>query len=474
MKHTIEDQESKICTLELSLNEAKANEEKLEAKNKKLREEVSSLKSEIEKMEQDGILHSSLKSDFEKAKLELSKKEKLLLEAENKIKFIQEEKSKINDSIIELKVQNKELKQQKLKFEDTRSGLCSENEKFKNELNESTLRINKLSLENTKLVKLYEELNDKYEEAKNFKSNSSSQVESLRKRVDELSMQNNEYENRIDMIQEELTQSRNMLQERNHEMGTLRKMLMENEESQAHEIKQLKSKYDRLLEEKEHGDSEHMVLLKNKQREIDELKRSLEKMNLRVEEVELHKNSLMLEIEKLHKTNELPSKTSTSKASSLADIHPADTEEYNSKVINTLRVSLKRAEKRLKEIEDINSKLRVSNQESSEKLIRLNKKYKLLSQQYKRRLSDASASNSRKNSSINLDEGEADVLQHEPKELSDTQSEQTDVKEKVTYIKNVLFGFLEHKEQRKMLLPVIKMLLYMSDDDTKRLTELLE
>ena len=48
-----------------------------------------------------------------------------------------------------------------------------------------------------------------------------------------------------------------------------------------------------------------------------------------------------------------------------------------------------------------------------------------------------------------------------------------EIKEKSVYIKNVLMGFLEHKEQRQMLLPVIKMLLFMSDDDTKKLTELL-
>ena len=41
--------------------------------------------------------------------------------------------------------------------------------------------------------------------------------------------------------------------------------------------------------------------------------------------------------------------------------------------------------------------------------------------------------------------------------------------EKIAYIKNVLLGFLEHKEQRNQLLPVISMLLQLDSTDEKRL-----
>jgi hypothetical protein len=362
------------------------------------------------------------------------------------------------------------------------------------------LRLNKLSLENTRLNKELEELRDQYNEVKHIKLSSSDQVEILKKRIEELLMRNKEYESKNHIIQEELSQSRNMLQERVYEMTTMRKLLNENEESQKQDRKEFKSKLDHLMEEKERSDKEYMLAIKTKQRDIDELKRKCNDLDVMNEQLENANNAMKQQINELTTKVDEAAKISRSssiggmakrKSSLFDDESSTDMNEYSTKIIESLRDSLNKNESRLREYEEINTKLRAANQDTSEKMIRLNKKYKLLSQQYKRRFSQSSApssrngsfvlSSSRHNSVSSPNENIEQLLQPEingdfasmevpNKTMSATEE---DIKEKSIYIRNVLLGFLEHKEQRQMLLPVIKMLLYMTDDDAKKMSELL-
>lgn len=458
--------------LESLLNKNKANEKALQDKLGSITEEKSRLQSELDMLKKSTANDSVNKSDLLNMKTQLGRKERVLVEAENKIKFLQEEKSKVNDLMIELKVQNKELKNQETSYQEVKGSLTRLNEKLKAEVNENNLKINKLSLENTKLAKKLEELQDQYNEVKHIKSSSNDQVESFKRRVEELSMRNKEYENRIDVLQEELTQSRNMLQERTREMTTMRKLVMDNEETQNLDRKELKSKFDRLLEEKEKADNEALLAIRNKQREIEELKRKQTDLSSHMEQLEAANSALTTQVRKLsdHKHSEEFQKSASNGASEKKSLQ--EVSEYNSKMIETLRESLNKTEARLREVEEMNVKLRSVNQDSSDKLIRLNKKYKLLSLQYKRRMSESSTHSSRKNSFVTTNDVVDASLLH-PAADDEKQYDNEDLKEKSIYIKNVLMGFLEHKEQRQMLLPVIKMLLYMSDDDTKKLNELL-
>ena len=471
LQKKVDDLFSNTRNLESLLSKNKTNEKSLQDKLTSITEDKNKLTFELELLRKSTANDSVNKSELQNMKTQLTRKERVLVEAENKIKFLQEEKSKVNDHMIELKVQNKELKNQEASYQEAKGNLIKLNDKLKSEVNESTLKINKFSLENTKLAKKLEELQDQYNEVKHIKSSSNDQVESLKRRVEELTMRNKEYENRIDVLQEELTQSRNMLQERTREMTTMRKLVMDNEETQNLDRKELKSKFDRLLEEKEKADNEALLTIRNKQREIEELKRKQSDLSSQLEQLEATNSTLSIEIKNLsdHKQPEEIQKFTSNGASKEKSIQ--EVSEYNSKIIETLRESLNKTEARLREIEEMNAKLRTVNQDSSDKLIRLNKKYKLLSLQYKRRMSESSAHSSRKNSFVTTNDVVDAKLLH-PAVEGEKQYDNEDLKEKSIYIKNVLMGFLEHKEQRQMLLPVIKMLLYMSDDDTKKLNEL--
>lgn len=479
LQKKVNDYESNKNNLEALLAKNKKNEQKLQDQIKTLMEEKNKLQKELSLLKTTAEKDIANKNDYQNMKIQLARKERVLVEAENKIKFLQEDKSKINDLMIELKVQNKELKNHELSYKEEKNNLVKLNEKLKAEANESTLRINRLSLDNTKLSKQLEELQDQYNEVKHIKSSSNDQVESYKKRLEELLMRNKEYENKIDILQEELTQSRTMLQERTREMTTMRKLVIDNEEAQNSDLKELKYKYDRLLEEKEKSDNDALVSIRSKQREIDDLKRKCSDLSTKLEQLEATNSSLdeKLKVLDQNRTLEMSRKNSLKVEESTQDV-------YNSKMINSLRESLTKTEERLKELEELNSKLRTVNQDSSDKLIRLNKKYKLLSLQYKRRMSESGQPHSRNNSFtfsrnnsiiMPLEIPDATLL-HPEAQSSELITEKEDVegiKEKSIYIKNVLMGFLEHKEQRQMLLPVIKTLLYMSDDDTKKLNELL-
>ncbi|KAG0673470.1 hypothetical protein C6P42_002712 [Pichia californica] len=457
-------------TLESILSKMKYNEQKLQEQITTLTKEKTILQTELDTLKKSSAADNLNKTEYQNMKTQLARKERVLVEAENRIKFLQEEKSKINDSMIEMKVQNKEMSNQVISNQEVKDSLLKQNEKLKAEANENTLKINKLSLDNSKLVKKNEQLQDQFNEVKHVKLSSNDQVESFKKRVEELLMRNKEYENRIDVLQEELTQSRNMLQERTREMATMRKLVMDNEESQNLDRKELKSKFDRLLEEKEKSDNESLTTIRNKQREVEELKRKNSDFSVKLEELETNKSTLEAKIKSLlaEKSNNI----SVSNGNQREENKEVD--QYNSKMINSLRESLNKTESRLKEVEDMNNKLRLVNQDSSDKLIRLNKKYKLLSVQYKRRMSESSAPSSRNNSIIAINEQiNSNLLHPDTHNEESSQEVKDEIKEKSVYIKNVLMGFIEHKEQRQMLLPVIKMLLYMSDDDTKKLNDLL-
>lgn len=489
MNRKYEESTIKINDFEKLLNRYKTSEQKYQSQIKSLSEEKNKLSSDLQSLQKSSTDNISKAREYENIKNQLSRKQTSLVEAENRIKFLEEEKNKINDLMIELKVQNKELISKEKSFLETKKNLTDANLKLKSELTDSSLRINKLSLDNTRLSKDLEEYKDKYNEVKHVKTSSNDQVELFKKRVEELSMRNKEYENKIDIIQEELTQSRNMLQERIREMSTMRKLLVDNEETQNNDRKELKLKIDKLLEDKEISDNEYMMTIKNKQRELDELKRKVNDLTNGLEQSETMNKKLKEQVIKLDSNANSNDNAGHTLERQLSDNQIS---EYNSKMIESLRESLKRTENRVKEFEEVNEKLRISNQESSDKLIRLNKKYKLLSQQYKRKFSEGGSAGSNtpsrngsflfntsggsgRHDSISVAPDEVETLLHPDvvNNVTNNSKEEEDLKEKSIYIKNVLLGYLEHKEQRQMLLPVIKMLLYMTDEDGKKLDSLL-
>lgn len=99
----------------------------------------------------------------------------------------------------------------------------------------------------------------------------------------------------------------------------------------------------------------------------------------------------------------------------------------------------------------MNGILKKLNEESTMKFERLSKNYKHVTQQY-RQMKDAQ-------------ERTASRAVEAEEKLAPQKAEETNV----AYLKNVLVGFLEHREQREQLLPVLKMLFQFDPSDEKTL-----
>ncbi|GMG18949.1 unnamed protein product [[Candida] boidinii] len=260
---------------------------------------------------------------------------------------------------------------------------------------------------------------------------------------------------------------------------------MDSEESNDQKMKEITAKLNRLFEEKEKIETDSTLSIKRKQREIDEIKMKLEAMENEIETLKIEKDAMAKE---LQKAKELGANT----ANSLQHQKDISNDQIsvqltNDKLLDGLRESLTESEGRVRELESLVGVLKRNNEESSEKLVRVYKKYKVLSQQYKatrshRRESvnsvdSSSPMNSRKGSMVNMSISEDQQSPQNGLSSRDTAagvsnsnkaSNEESYKEKVEYIKNVLLGFLEHKEQRAMLLPVVKTLLLLDNNDEKR------
>ncbi|ODV84358.1 hypothetical protein CANARDRAFT_29232 [[Candida] arabinofermentans NRRL YB-2248] len=486
------------------------NHNKLSLALSTVTKEKEVLEKRVKELNQLKTNEVQLKLDLASVRTSLAHKEKANSENESRIRYLEEEKAKLNDSLIELKVEISELRSKNNSFVETKNILVTKNENLKQEYNQLMLNMNKLSTENNKLMRDLEEYEDKYNEAKDLKNNSTLQSDSMKKRCEELIMRAKEYENRVDLLEEELSESRSMLQERTREAGTMRKLLADTEASQDAKLREMTARYSTLLEEKEMLENETTITIKKKQREIDEFKLKLDAMSHDLMELKSDRDQLIAKLDEQSKQmNEAQnsaisssslSRSATTAGNTAANVNNAaaqitrigsfsngtssnmlsvsdDSSNHTSQLIESLRDSLNSSEARTKDLEHLNNLLKKSNEESFQKMTRLNKKYKVLSQQYRtareRRMSINSV-DSVPSSPIGSRSGSIVESPGKHEHSTDSNivtkgSSEDDVKEKVEYIKNVLLGFLEHKEQRMILLPVVKTLLYLNDSDEKRL-----
>ena len=227
-----------------------------------------------------------------------------------------------------------------------------------------------------------------------------------------------------------------MLQERTRESSTIRKLLLDAEEQSNIKAAELKNEIRNITEEKNEVESNLHTALKRKQRESEEFKETAERHALKIKELETSIDNLKAKYEPLLKM---------SAVSPEAQQKQKDLEN----IIGELRVSLSDASKKIKDYENLNSILKKLNDETFLKFERLSKNYKQITQQYRHMQEQNSKPQS------------TPVPEHKSRDPESAVS--------VPYLKNVLVGFFEHKDQRAQLLPVMKTLFHFSDEDERKL-----
>ena len=99
-------------------------------------------------------------------------------------------------------------------------------------------------------------------------------------------MKSKEYSLRIESLEDDLTEARNLLQERTRETSNMRRLLVDAEEMLKQQKQDSKLEIARALEDKAEIERNNASLIKRKQRELDELKESVQEYKLKVEKLE--------------------------------------------------------------------------------------------------------------------------------------------------------------------------------------------
>ena len=174
-------------------------------------------------------------------------------------------------------------------------------------------------------------------------------------------MKSKEYSLRIESLEDDLTEARNLLQERTRETSNMRRLLVDAEEMLKQQKQDSKLEIARALEDKAEIERNNASLIKRKQRELDELKESVQEYKLKVEKLE---NKVMT-LEKEEKSKE-----------SLSSDNQTQMSKELSSTIETLRTALNNSTNKIRDLENYNNNLKKLSEDNTLRFERLSKTIK--------------------------------------------------------------------------------------------------
>lgn len=398
--------------------------------------------------------------------VEMKDKEK----QKNSVKMVEETKYKsLMNSNKQLQATNSTLTQQKLKLEQDLeaktkelSALMFEHKQINMKTNRLNNKIEELTNDKQTSQKTIKDLNkkledtikengkleeralimkEKYQQKENVKTTSQDIVDSLTNQCNEMNVKLKEVMNLKSTLEDEVTQKNDRLYAQKRDIQNLNDQVLSlkkiNADLQSSLAKLEGSKINNESLANEESAKELQAAIDNKIAEISSLKDTLKSKDAEIKSLQ-------------KKLTDLEDSTVKEKQTSLSQERKISTnmnhEQILDQTIRNLKEELAQKNKSFKNIEATLANFRKINKDLNFKIDKLNS---ILHQQ---RISPSPTA-SRKSSEINV--------------VPDA-----DVDPKLSYIKNVLIGFIEHKDQRQQLLPVISMLLNFTADDQKVLMSL--
>ena len=305
-----------------------------------------------------------------------------------------------------------------------------------------------------------------------MRRNSNDQVDSIQRQCEELAVKLKESNKKILSLEDDLSEYANVIQDKTREAVTMRRLLSDTQNDESTKLKDLKDKVSYLEDEKMKLQAEITLQTSRTTREIQDWKQANSTLNSEIHSSKLREKQLKAEIETLDALN------SNMKRKNTLDFNDSDELE---KLTKNLKDALSKSDKKIRDLQTSNDELMQLNKELNKKFDRISKNYRTISNQlssFREEKNSSSTKSSRSNSLVSLPNFNPSPSQtdihlsvsnnHVARSVSPAEN-RPEVNEKVAYIKNVLLGFLEHKEQRLQLLPVISMLLKLDSNDEKRL-----
>lgn len=435
-KKELKDLHAKLASVNSDLQSAKKEILSLTTEKQKLNKRVDEL-SKFKSAD------SSLKLEIASMQSSISHKDEQIRELKETIERKNRERDELNDTISTLKATNSDLISSNKSLVSEKSALINKHEMAVERTASLNSELSKLQISRQKVVTELDALKLLHNALLNSKSKSSDDVQAFKQQCEELTMKVKDAQVKIDNLEDDLFEAGNMLQERTRESSTIRKLLIDAEEQTNIKTAELKNEIRSVTEEKNEIESQLHAALKKKQRESEEFKDIAGRHASTIQELEKSIEALNNKYEPLLKVNTV---------SPEARQKQKDLEE----IIAELRLSLSDASKKIKDYENLNSILKKLNDETSLKFERLSKNYKQITQQY-RQMQEQKAKQT----------PSARISEENPRASSTTAVS-------IPYLKNVLVGFLEHREQRDQLLPVMKTLFEFNEDDERKLISALK
>lgn len=436
MKKSFDGIKAKLSETQQSLTQKDAELVSAKKSVESLGEEKAKLNQRIDELSKFKSTDSSLKLEIASLQSSISHKDEQIRELKDTIEKKNKERDELTNSIATLKAINKDLHATNQNLVQEKTQLIEKQELAVDRSNAMTAELSGLQVSRQKVITELEGLKLKYETLVRNQASALDEARGFRQQYEEMAMKSKETQTRIYYLEDELSEAKSLLQERTRELSTIRRMLIEAEEDHNVKISEYKTDLRNATQEKQELESELQLVIKKRQREIDELKSTCDTHVRKIKELELACQEIRAKYEPFASAPGVDAEAQLQKAN-----------EYEA-MIAELRSSLQSSSKKVKDYENMNSMLKKLNEESSLKFERLSKNYKHMTQQY-RQMKDHKSQ------------------EHKPETLSATPDKSDDAN--LAYLRNVLVGFLEHKEQREQLLPVLKMLFKFSADEEKTL-----
>ncbi|KAK9237180.1 hypothetical protein V1525DRAFT_361383 [Lipomyces kononenkoae] len=438
-----------------------------------LRDEQIVLVAKMEDLKRVEKSERQLKADATKYRTAVAERDADLTKVRTQLREYQTGKIKADERVSQLNQQLTRTEAELKGVAESVDRMSREKASLNQELESLRSRIQTYSSANSMLKTQLEAAKEEVQIAKAEKESAKTLMESLRQQASEMAMQSKESRDRYDALEEELAEAHRLLIERSREATTIRRLLSDAESKQEVSVRELKEQVSVLMEERDRAEKEAVAISRRKSREMEDLKIKVREQERRLGMADEERSKLTAELNDLRAARE--------RADEKANLASTEMDETR-KVLTELRTVLENTETQLYEAEANRKELKRLAEDTQGKVERLQKTNRTLSEELQsfqtakftmdvhsgvqtrasRSVSNFSAGsnkdsiNPRLTSSGNSSPASAYVPYEEGENLS------------IPYIKNVLLGFLERKEQRPQLMPVISTVLHFQGNDEQR------
>lgn len=430
---------------ELNRLEARHEDIKSELKGlgKRLSDKDLEIKTLQQKIEQETTSRARIEKDLDQAQADARAAETKRQEATNNSEFLSKDLEKAKGESHGLKIKLRELEEQLANHTRTLTSL-QEEITLKSALHTSTQSI----------------------------------VQSLRDQTHELNMQARESSTRADSLEEELNEAQRMLTERTREGQTMRMLLDQSETGTEARIREMKERMDAAMEERDRVEDEASVSSRRMMREVEEARSKARDAQRALKVLGDEKDELETRQREWKKRRDELEQTAVRASKEVEEVRAA---------MSRLREALDESEHQVRDLDTQKTELRKMSDEAKERVDKLTKANKNLTDELKALQSGAKNLRLPGRSTTGVDSGvpssrtsidsSHNARSPGPKEASGSQApsrSETPTKGGTqgvglsqgsvdyVYLKNVLLQFMEQRDKghQRQLIPVLGMLLH--------------